>query len=336
MVTLKESFRNEIRKVIAGVLRIETCEVLDVQLHMQPEDQKMNTVTIRLRDASALTDCQEIIRYRVPVLCSYVGHKFGFTWNPKVGDLVQVLFLSNEKAYVISPYYNQEQRTICRQNPDDVVLKLCQTPAAEYESDAKCQSLLMSKYIAEGMNPADALAKAQRNAKKYLKKFENPQHPVCTKFFGKDRSFILISDCPLGHTHPDCELCKDLEDIEDHSNSIKMYPSQHPQHPNRVRYSHKKGQHIQFEDDGSILLEDSRGNFICLQGNANEGGIVLKDKAGSFIALNGNGTVTVHAAQNGSHNLHTDNCACGGGHCTMINPNPYGFDDMNKTVKQED
>ncbi len=310
MVTMKEALRNEISKVMAGILKIETCEVIDVQLHSQPEDQKMNTVTIKLRDSTNLIECTEITRSRVPVLCSYVGHLLGLTWSPAVGDLVKVLFLSNEKAYVISPFYNQEQKPICRQHPDDKVIKFCQTPPAEY-TETKCSKI------------------------KFLKRFDNPQHPVCLKFFGKDRSFILASDCPLGHAYPDCDRCTDLEDIENHSNSIKMYPSQHPQHPNRVRYSHKKGQHVQFEDDGSILLEDSKGNFICLQGNANEGGIVLKDRAGSFIALNGNGTVTVHAAQNGSHNLHTDNCACGGGHCTMINMNPYGFEDMDKTPKQE-
>ena len=83
------------------------------------------------------------------------------------------------------------------------------------------------------------------------------------------------------------------------------------------------------------MLEDSKGNFLCLQGDAQEGGIVIKDRAGSFIALNGNGTLTVHASQNGSHNLNTEHCACGGGHCTQVNPNPYGFDDMDKTTKQE-
>jgi hypothetical protein len=33
--------------------------------------------------------------------------------------------------------------------------------------------------------------------------------------------------------------------------------------------------------------------------------------------------------------LNTEHCACGGGHCTQVNPNPYGFDDMDKTTKQE-
>lgn len=310
MVTMKEALRTEISRVLARLLRIETCEVLDVQLHSQPEDQKENTVTIRLRDSVNLTECTEIIRYRVPVLCNFVGHLFGFTWTPAVGDLVQVAFLSNEKAYVIGPYYNQEQKPVCRQHVDDKVFKFCQTPPAEYQS-TKCPKI------------------------KYLKRFQNPDHPVCMKFFGKDRSLILVSDCPLGHSHPDCELCTDLEDINNYSNSIKFYPYNHPSHPNRIRISHKKGQTVQLEDDGSIMLEDSRGNFICLQGNENEGGIILKDRAGSFIALNGNGTVTIHAVQNGSHNLNTEGCACGGGHCTMVNPNPYGFDDMDKTSKQE-
>jgi len=310
MVTMKEAVRREVSKVMARIIRVETCEVLDVQLHSQPDDQKQNTVTIRLRDSTNLTECTEIIRYRVPVLCSYVGHLFGLTWNPAVGDLVQVLFLSNEKAYVISPHYNQEQKPICRQHYDDKVIKLCQTPAAEYEA-TKCPKI------------------------KHLKSFQNPDHPVCLKFFGKDRSLILISDCPLGHAHPDCESCTDLEDINNNTNSIKFYPYNHPQHPNRIRISQKKGQTVQLEDDGSIMMEDSRGNFICLQGNENEGGIIIKDRAGSFIALNGNGTLTVHAVQNGSHNLNTENCACGGGHCASVNPNPYGFDDMDKTTKQE-
>ncbi|MFB3764827.1 MAG: hypothetical protein ACE14P_06210 [Methanotrichaceae archaeon] len=92
------------------------------------------------------------------------------------------------------------------------------------------------------------------------------------------------------------------------------------------------------EDDGSILIEDSRGNYICLlgEGTNEQQGIVIKDKSGSFIALNGEGNITVHATQNGSHNLHNVACECGGGNCTMLNRNPSGYHDLDKTPKQQE
>lgn len=280
MVTMKEAIRREIAKIFNKVIRVETCEVVDVQLHSSPGDQKENTVDVQLRDASNLTtSCQPRMRYRVPVFNGFIGHLFGWTWNPLIGDLVQVLFLSNEKAYVIAPYYNQEQKPICRQNMDDKVIKFCKRPNATYRPNPKCPKIL------------------------HIDAFDDPDHPVCIKFFGEDRSFIIVSDCPTGNSGPDCDACSCLDSIPDESNSIKFYPFDHAEHPNRLRVCQKNGQTVQLEDDGSVAMIDSVENYICLQGDGGEGGIIIKDKAGSFIALDGQGNLTCHAASSGVTNL---------------------------------
>jgi hypothetical protein len=314
MVTIKESLRNEIRRYVKKILDIELCEVIAVNLHSSPNDGKNNTMTLRLRDTPPNADqttgkCIHIKRFKVVPLDSIVGYKWGLHYTPRIHDLVLSVFLMNEKAYVLSLFFNQLITPICRQHPEDIVLKLCQQPAYAEES-------------VHGIGNCD-----EKTLQRYT---EDPKFPVCAKWYGKDRCFILVSECPKGHANPDCNECKDMNDIINYSNSLKLYSSSHDgqgfgsntnPHPRRVRLSQFKGAFIQLEDDGSIVLKNvnsqgDRAAFIVLK----EDGILLQDKAGSFIALNGSGNLEVHAASSGAHNLH------------RVNEVPEGHDNMGGTT----
>jgi hypothetical protein len=296
-MSLREAIANEIERQMRLYLRVEICTVLAVQRHAYEDDLLTNTVTVKVRDLIGYyTPCPEVDRQRVYQVQGYMGHHYGNPIHPRIGDLVWVLFYQNEKGIILGQCPSWEQLPVCRQNDSDIVIKMCQH---------------------ELPNQLDECGDITG-------KFPEPHWPVCLKFFGKDRSFINVSECPLGESVPSCEVCKDLDDISNNSKSFKWYPSIHKSHPDRVRWSHKKGQFIQMERDGSILIRDNTGSFICLKGES-EGGILIKDKAGSYIALNGNGTLTIRAAGAGSHNLYNTCCACACKNC------PSASDDMGGT-----
>jgi hypothetical protein len=279
--TLHEAIATEIERQMRLNLRVEMCVVVATQRHAFEDDLLTNTVTVKIRDnIGYYTPCAQIDRQRVFQIQDYMGHHYGHPTHPRVGDLLWVLFYQNEKAIILGPCPSWEQLPVCRQHDDDQVYKYCQ----------------------------HELPTAVDQCGDITGQFPEPHWPVCWKFFGKDRCSLTVSECPLGEATPSCEVCKDLDDITNYSKSFKWYSSTHPSHPDRVRWSHKKGQFIQMERDGSILIRDSTGSFICLKGD--EGGILIKDKAGSYIALNGEGNLTVRAAVAGSHNLHNTCCAC--------------------------
>jgi len=298
--TLRELVAAEVERQLRLNLRVELCTVIDVQRHAFEDDTFTNTVTVKVRDnIGYYKPCAEVDRQRVFQVQGYMGHHYGHPEHPRVGDLVWVLFYQNEKAIILGAAPNWEQLPVCRQNDDDQVYKFCQHKLPTTFDE--CGDI--------------------------VGQFPEPDNPDCFKFYGKDRCTIMVNECPLGDTDKPCQTCKDIEDITNLSKSIKMFSKDHPDHPNRIRYSHKTGSFIQFEDDGSILIRDSTGSFICLRGE--EGGILIKDRAGSYIALNGNGTLTVRGAQNGSHNLHNTCCNCGC--CDTCNMCPDGSDSMGGT-----
>jgi hypothetical protein len=279
--TLKEAISTEVERQLRLSLRVEMCVVLAVQRHAYEDDKLTNTVTVKLRDnIGYYTPCAQVDRQRVFQIQDYMGHHYGHPTNPRVGDLLWVFFYQNEKAIILGQCPSWEQLPVCRDNDSDQVYKFCQHELPTTVDE--CGDITGA--------------------------FPEPHWPVCFKFFGKDRSSILVSECPLGENTPSCEACKDLNDITNLSKSLRFYPKDHLSHPDRVRWSHVRGQFIQMESDGSILIQDNTGSFICLKGD--EGGILIRDKAGSFIALNGEGALTVKAANAGSHNLHNTCCAC--------------------------
>lgn len=285
MVSLREGLRNEVARILWGMLRIEVCEVTDVQRHAFEDDQKTNTIDVQVRDFNPIhKKGQSLERKRLIFSQGYIGHHYGHPYHPKIGDLLIVLFYQNEKGIVISTLPGWTELPVCRDNDDDEVIKLCQRPQPVY-----CT------------HPVTGI--------KYVRHFPEPKKPVCVKYFGKDRCLVIVSECPLSVNDQSCQQCKDLSDIPDKSKSIKIFSDEHPQHPNRMRISHLRGQTVQLEDDGSVMIRDSVGDMICMKGEEG-GGILIKDKAGSYIALNGSGTLTVRAAGSGSHNLFNICCAC--------------------------
>jgi len=275
---LKEAIEKEVERQLRTYLRVELCTVIAVQRHAYEDDLLTNTVTVRIRDNIGYYDpCGEIHRQRVYHIQEYMGHHYGHPYHPRIGDLVWVLFYKNEKAIILGSCPNWEQLPVCRQHDDDQVYKYCQHKMPTQKDE--CGNIIA--------------------------KFPEPELPDCFKFFGKDRCSIYVSECPLGNAVPSCETCTDIDDITNLSKSFKWYSESHPAHPDRVRWSHKRGQFIQMERDGSILIQDNTGSFICLFGD--ERGILIKDCAGSYVALNGSGVLTIRAAGAGSHNLH---CVC--------------------------
>ncbi|MCX8207524.1 MAG: hypothetical protein N3G75_06795 [Methanothrix sp.] len=229
MTNLRDAIYDTIRRELNTLLRIEIGQVENVYWHKTDGDYDYNVVDVRIRDYRA-GHSKELIRRRIPVLQREGGRWQGTPWTPKIGDLVVVLFYQNEKAVVLGTLPNWEQPPLCRPGArgfDDDVRKL-----AQWQQPSKDG---LGQYIV----------------------FPPPRKPYCEKWWGKDRSRIFVLECPLGDSDPTCQTCDDIDKISDCSKSIKIYSSEHEEHPDRVRINHNTGSFIQFERDGSILIKNA-------------------------------------------------------------------------------
>lgn len=228
MVNLRDAVYDTIRRELNTLLRVEVGQVENVYWHKTDSDLDYNVVDVRIRDYRADWS-KELIRRRIPVLQREGGKYQGCPWTPKVGDLVVVLFYQNEKAVVLGTLPNWEQPPLCRPGGkgfDDDVKKLSQWKPPKKDG--------LGQFIS----------------------FPPPEKVYCEKWWGKDRSRIMVLECPLAEQSQTCELCDDIDKISDCSKSIKIYSSDHHEHPERIRINHSTGSYIQLERDGSITIKN--------------------------------------------------------------------------------
>jgi len=233
--TIHNRLADEIRRELKRLIKVEYCNVIDVMPHVSPYpgERDFNIVDIKLRDIHK--DDPTVYRMRAICLQRDMGNLWGRVYTPRVGDLVAVLFLENEKAIVLGSLPNHFQEPPCRDHDRsksicmDYLFKWSKWRAPDWDSDH---------------NPID---------------HPLPQHPDCLRGYHDQRDWQLVFDCIKGHGDPWCQGCKNVDFvlvgsswfkfISDETDSAK-FPK------DRIQFHHLSGSVFWFERNSTIYLEN--------------------------------------------------------------------------------
>lgn len=199
------AFTNSTERLIARKSYIDYCTIVEtdkdstdgIKCHSPDHPEYYNTVSLKIRSTKLNnTDPNAIQHVNALVLQTFVGNCFGEPYTPRVGDLVAVLFMYNEKPLVLGPVATIQQPPVMRAPTSD---------DAKYDYVNKwCQWLRPEK-------------------DKNYDYFDHPQgkKPICFKRFhgpvtgevGCGRDEMTIWDCQKGDADPTCSDCCNIDSV---------------------------------------------------------------------------------------------------------------------------
>jgi len=199
------AFTNSTERLIARKSYIDYCVILDidkdgtdaVKCHSPDHPEYYNTVSIKIRSTKKNSTNPNILQHvNALILQRYLGNCFGEPYNPRVGDLVAVLFMYNEKPLILGPIASIQQPPVMRAPTSE---------DAKYDHVNKwCQWLKPKK-------------------DKNYDFFDHPQGkmPICFKRFhgpvtgstGIGRDEMTVWDCQKGDADPTCSDCCNIDSV---------------------------------------------------------------------------------------------------------------------------
>jgi len=220
--------------------QIDRCEIINVRPHVKPypEDKDFNTVDVQLVDRPMQEDGTFATIERIKINCMQREHGLfqGNPWNPRIGDLVLIYWISEKEAMVLCSIASVDQEPICRslanQNHQEYVHKL-----SPWEQPIQCA-----------------------DTKNYII-FPPPKHPDCFKWWpvqadGKTLCLdsIRIFDCLEGHNCANCGADAPCNGLDDHQSStcFKNFSQFSPTTIDkqwRFKFLHHCGSYWYFDDD---------------------------------------------------------------------------------------
>ncbi len=296
MATQKNALMDTIRRYQGREMWIEEGEINQVWWHQNKTgptgeggDVNLTVVDVILRDRrvrdGGQLNSKYYIKERVPVLQHDMGHHHGHPWNPRVGDLVKVLFYQNQDALVIGTTVNWEQHPVCRPDPYTYRWKYCQWERPKQEPNKD-----FGKLAEEG-------PETHPEGKKPF--CFNIFHGMATDKPGKGRDFQIMWDfCKCGDKDPSCERCINIDYTgrQDGDHWLKVYSKQTESTeapPGRFEYKNGCGSYIRIEENCGCSKEYSEGRGMVRIENA-----VKECDKRSHFNMNPLGTVDIHAVQN--------------------------------------
>ncbi len=199
------AFTNSTERLIARKSYIDYCVILDidkdgtdaVKCHSPDHPEYYNTVSIKIRSTKKNSTNPNVLQHvNALILQRYLGNCFGEPYNPRVGDLVAVLFMYNEKPLILGPIASIQQPPVMR------------APTSE---DAKYD--YVNKWC-QWLKP-----KKDKN----YDFFDHPQGkmPICFKRFhgpvtgevGCGRDEMTVWDCQKGDADPTCSDCCGIDAV---------------------------------------------------------------------------------------------------------------------------
>jgi len=297
------SIANSVQRWMQRMFKIEYCTILKVtkdgypgiQCHSPDKPEYYNTVTLKVRNARLKAKPTELEHQFEIGIQDFVGNCFGHPWTPRVGDLVQVLFIYNAQPIILGPVYTTHQVPPFRAPTHD---------DAMYDDVWKwCQWL----------EP-----KQDKNHDYY----DHPQGkmPICKKLFhgpvtgqtgglGRDQQWVW--DCKMGDAEPTCRLCEIIDSVPRSGEQwFKQYSTKtesEEAYNSRMEWHARCGSYLRFESEcvntanktsceysekkghirlGNAVSEcDKRGHINFRGTGCNEGGSECKA-----------GTIDMHSA----------------------------------------
>lgn len=213
--------------------QIDRCEIINVRPHVAPypADEDFNTVDVQLVDRPLQEDGTFATIERIKINCMQREHGLfqGNPWNPRIGDLVLIYWISEKEAMVLSSITSVEQEPVCRsqadQNHQEYVHKL-----SPWRQPIQCATT------------------------KNFVIFPPPEHPDCRKWWPKTRDSIWIFDCLEGHNTPSCCAQAPCNGLDDHQSStcFKNFSDISPTTIDkqwRFKFLHHCGSYWYFDED---------------------------------------------------------------------------------------
>lgn len=286
------SIGNSVQRWQQRLFKLEYCTVIEVskkrsgepgiQCHSPDHPEYYNTVTVKIRNAMKGVNPADLEHPYEIVIQDFVGNCFGHPWTPRVGDLVQVLFLYNAQPIILGPVNTTYQAPPFR----------APTSAdAMYDEVWKwCQWLRPSQ---------------DKNGDYY----NHPQGkmPICRKLFhgpvtgqtgGKGRDEMFVWDCQKGDCDPTCRYCETIDSVPRSDEQwFKQYSTKTESteaYNSRAEWHSRCGSYVRLESDdenteGTTSEEYSEGIGHIRIGNATD----EANKKG-HINFHPTGTIDIH------------------------------------------
>lgn len=304
-VDIMSSNVNTIERIMERLFRIEYGTVvkddqfgiIGVQCREDPGSTLWNTVTVRIRSTKTRMsktnnkgeagDPYKVMHYYCTVLQGYSQKWAGHPYTPRIGDMVAVLFIFNQKPLVLGTVYTNTQDPVCR---------------APF--DKKSWAKIDARY-----DDVDKWCQWERptfNENQEVTEHQPGKNPICKKRFHRSRDQIHTTQCREGNKDP-CHTCDELDHIKRVSNQWeKIYSdvtkSIDPEHPylpsSRI---HTLRRHEWHEPSGSYMVlqnspagDDDFGKGLIRIENA-QGECDIK----GHINMRPTGTIDVHGKYNG-------------------------------------
>ncbi len=302
-VDLMSANVNTIERIMERLIRIEygtvvrndtKKQIVGVQCRDDPESKYWNTVTVRFRNSKTRLERKptpkkvtgtpdKVFHYYCTVLQRYTQKWAGEPYTPRIGDMVAVLFIHNQKPLVLGTINTDTQDSVCRAPFAD---KKWDKIDARYDYVKKwCQ-----------------WTKPRFNDNEEVVEHYPGRHPICEKIFHRTRDQIRVTDCRQGDKDS-CKECKLLDHICRCSNQWeKIYSCdtdscdcQHPYLPKKC-CSYTKRRHEWHEPCGSYFVYQNNpccdldfGKGLIRIGNA-----TCETCQKAHINMNPRGTVDIH------------------------------------------
>jgi phage baseplate assembly protein gpV len=220
---------------------IDRCEIIAVHPHKSPfnggsGDRDFNVVDVQLIDRVRCDEGAPVLK-RTRLNCLQRDHGLfqGTPWNPRIGDMVLVYWISAREGVVLGTVPSSEQEPVCRS-----------------QACTDHQELVIKR------SPWEM---PERNCDGNFVVFPSPKHPDCFKWWPKTRDYITIHDCPNGHDTPSCcaqAPCNCLDDLQ-RGTWWKVFSDISPtslDKPRRVKFHHHCGSVEYWDDDGRVHIEN--------------------------------------------------------------------------------
>ena len=278
------AFTNSTERLIARKSYIDYCVILDidkdgtdaVKCHSPDHPEYYNTVSIKIRSTKKNSTNPNVLQHvNALILQRYLGNCFGEPYNPRVGDLVAVLFMYNEKPLILGPIASIQQPPVMR------------APTSE---DAKYD--YVNKWC-QWLKP-----KKDKN----YDFFDHPQGkmPICFKRFhgpvtgevGYGRDEMTVWDCQKGDADPTCSDCCNIDSVpRSNEQWHKIYSTQtesEEAYNSRMELHARCGSYFRVESDNTNEASSSSSEYSEEIGHIRLGNALTESDKRFHLNVQGN------------------------------------------------
>lgn len=285
------AFTNSTERLIARKSYIDYCTIVEtdkdstdgIKCHSPDHPEYYNTVSLKIRSTKLNnTDPNAIQHVNALVLQTFVGNCFGEPYTPRVGDLVAVLFMYNEKPLVLGPIASIQQPPVMRAPTSE---------DAKYDYVNKwCQWLRPEK-------------------DKNYDYFDHPQgkKPICFKRFhgpvtgevGCGRDEMTVWDCQKGDADPTCSDCSKIDSVPRSGEQwFKVYSTQSESteaYDSRIELHARCGSYFRVESENSSTSGGSSSEYSEGCGHIRLGNATCEGTKKGHLNFNPHGTIDIHS-----------------------------------------